>query len=1061
MPKKQPPKIKEDPAPISPDDYHDMIMNAPIGVFSCTPGGRYVSVNSYMARMFGYDSPEEMIISITNLGARLYADPVCWEEITQSLDKKDERLDHECLFVRRDCSRFWASSNVRAVRNEEGKTIYYQGFLSDITERKKEQESLLRTQFAMDRAPDGILWIDDGGNIVYANDSACESRGYRRDELLTMKVFDLDPDFPSDNWEQHKERMQRRGKLIFECRHRRKNGSIFPIEVSTNHFDFGDNYLDCIFDRDITKRKQTEEVMNRRLAYESLLSCISAMAVAAEDREKFLDQSIALMGETANVSRTYLFEHCPETDRMDNRQEWCAAGVVSQKEKQQGLECRDMRWWVETLKSGNDICFNNVEDIPDETTRDKAQAMGILSIMAVPLSVKGIFYGFIGFDDYRQHRLWPEKDVELLLSISRIISIVIERKQYEEKLLRTQFAMDRAPDTILWVDDDGNIVYANDSACESRGYRRDELLTMKVFDIDPDFPADNWKHYKEEVRYRGNMTFESHHIRKDGTSFPVEISSNYFKFNDRFLICAFVRDISRRKEMEYSLKKREEQYHGLVNDMQDAVYRADLNGKILFANPSAAPILGCSSSEEIIGLTIGDDLYYYPKEAEKHIKRLKKEGKLTQCEVILKRRDNGEPVVVLTNTNLSRDRKGNITGVEGVCSDITKRKRAEAESEKLKEQLNRARKLESIGTLAGGIAHDFNNLLMGIQGHVSLMMLDLDQSDPHYMRLRKIEEQVKNGADLASNLLGFARGGRYEPKVMNINERLKITSAIFERAKSEIIVHEKLKKDLWLVEADGAQMDQVFMNLFVNAWQAMPAGGEIFLETCNLNIKSQEPHTPPPGKYVRITVRDTGMGMDALTCDRIFDPFFTTKGMKRGAGLGLAAVYGIIKGHGGTINLTSQPGQGTTFYIYLPTTDKAFFMGKSAATKTLDGKETILVVDDEERALDVATDMLQSMGYEVYGAADGPKAISLYCEKKTKIDLVILDMIMPGMNSDELFNRIREIDPNQRILFSSDYSIEVQDSEIIEKGYSGFLQKPFKIAELDRRVRYILDINKE
>jgi PAS domain S-box-containing protein len=261
---KQPPIADSQPVQ-APFDYQDMLMNAPIGIFTSTPEGRFVYTNKALAQIFGYDSPGELIEATKDIGTQLYADPADRNEILRLLVHNDERLNHECRFVRRDGTVFWGSYHVRAVRGERGEITYYQGFLTDITERKKERESLLRTQFAMDKAPDSILWVDDEARIIYANDAACSSMGYTREELMTMTAFDIDPDFPPKKWEEHKEEVQRRGSMTFESRHRTKDGRLFQVEVSTNHFKINDRYLACAFDRDISERKRTEEALEKRI----------------------------------------------------------------------------------------------------------------------------------------------------------------------------------------------------------------------------------------------------------------------------------------------------------------------------------------------------------------------------------------------------------------------------------------------------------------------------------------------------------------------------------------------------------------------------------------------------------------------------------------------------------------------------------------------------------------------------------------------------------------------------------------------------------------------------
>ncbi|MCX5816334.1 MAG: response regulator, partial [Proteobacteria bacterium] len=383
----------------------------------------------------------------------------------------------------------------------------------------------------------------------------------------------------------------------------------------------------------------------------------------------------------------------------------------------------------------------------------------------------------------------------------------------------------------------------------------------------------------------------------------------------------------------------------------------------------------------------------------------------------------------------------------------------EEEKRKLEARLQHADKMESIGTLAGGIAHDFNNLLMGIQGYASLSLMNLDSSHPNYERLKRIEEQVQSGADLTRQLLGFARGGRYEVKPADMNDILEKSSSMFGRTKKEISIHRKYGKDLFTVEVDRGQMEQLFVNLYVNAWQAMPGGGELYLETENVLVDDKQafPYAVKPGNYIKISITDTGTGMDEKTKERIFDPFFTTKEMGRGTGLGLAMVYGIIKGHKGMINVYSEPGHGTTFNIYLPASKKEVEKEKTATATIARGTETILLVDDEKMVLEVSKELLESMGYRVYTAGSGQEAVAVYMEKRNEIDLVILDMIIPGISGGETFDRLREINPDAKVLLSSGYSINGQAQEIMDRGCNGFIQKPFHLGKLSSKIREMLD----
>ncbi|MEW6328179.1 MAG: PAS domain S-box protein [Thermodesulfobacteriota bacterium] len=407
------------------------------------------------------------------------------------------------------------------------------------------------------------------------------------------------------------------------------------------------------------------------------------------------------------------------------------------------------------------------------------------------------------------------------------------------------------------------------------------------------------------------------------------------------------------------------------------------------------------------------------------------------------------------------DDRGNVVMVTEYVRNITERKQAEEEKKKLEAQLQRAQKMEAIGTLAGGIAHDFNNLLMSIQGNISLIILGLDPAHPHYERLKRTEEQVQSGARLAKQLLGYARKGRYEVKPINPNGLIEEISETFGRTRKDINIHRELAGDLLAIEADQGQIEQVLLNLFVNAADAMPGGGDLILKTRNItheDIKSIV-YEARPGNYVLLTVTDTGIGMDKETQERIFEPFFTTKEMGRGTGLGLASVYGIIKAHGGYIDVKSTKGQATTFSIYLPATEKR----PQEAIKTTEqfikkGTGTILLVDDEDAIREVGQELLTAMGYRILVARDGKEAVEVYRKNWQGIDLVLLDMIMPNMGGGEAYDRMREINPDIKVLLSSGYSVDGEPGEILKRGCHGFIQKPFKVSELSRKIEEILQM---
>ncbi|MBE9547683.1 MAG: PAS domain S-box protein [Proteobacteria bacterium] len=521
-----------------------------------------------------------------------------------------------------------------------------------------------------------------------------------------------------------------------------------------------------------------------------------------------------------------------------------------------------------------------------------------------------------------------------------------------------------------------------------------------------------------------------------------------------------IRDVTERKRIKDALKQSEEKYRTLVESTLDIIFTVDRKGEFTYINPKFEEVT-CYPASDLAGCPFTHIVApEYVKPTVGYFKHGMGGQPVPSYEIDLIRK-NGEriPVEFLVTTLL--DTSGQAAGRFGIGRDITERKRAEAEKKKLEAKLQQAQKMESIGTLAGGIAHDFNNLLTGIQGNASLALLNIDPGHTHYEKIKNIEQYVQTGAKLTKQLLGFARGGKYEVKPTDLNDLLKKSSEMFGRTMKEIKIHTNYQKDVWTVEVDQGQTEQVLLNLYVNAGHAMPRGGELYLETENVTLDENyvKPSSAKPGEYVKISVTDTGVGMDEATKRKIFDPFFTTKEMDRGTGLGLASAYGIIKNHGGIINVYSERGVGTTFNIYLPAST-AGIRDRGSGTgegQILRGHETVLFVDDEEMITDVGTEMLKTLGYEVLIAGSGRKAIEVYGKNRDRIDIVILDMIMPEMGGGKTYDLLKGINPDIKVLLSSGYSINGQATEILERGCDGFIQKPFDLKNLSQKIRKILD----
>ncbi|CAB5098119.1 PAS/PAC sensor hybrid histidine kinase [Olavius algarvensis associated proteobacterium Delta 3] len=398
---------------------------------------------------------------------------------------------------------------------------------------------------------------------------------------------------------------------------------------------------------------------------------------------------------------------------------------------------------------------------------------------------------------------------------------------------------------------------------------------------------------------------------------------------------------------------------------------------------------------------------------------------------------------------------GEITGIVEFVRNTTERKRLEA-------KLNQAERMDSIGRLAGGIAHDFNNLLMGIQGRVSLMAFETTPDHPFYDHLKSLEDYVCSASGLTRQLLGFARGGKYEIQITDINKLLEENLVMFSRTKKELTISSAFQEDVLPVEVDQGQIKQVILNLLVNAWEAMAAGGEITVLTENacLDPPAARQFNLEPGRYVKIAVSDTGVGMSDTVQIRIFDPFFTPKERDRGTGLGLASAYGIIENHKGIITVKSKPDKGTTFVIYLPASEKAVTERKKLPDTLYPGEGTILLVDDEALMIDVGRPMLEKLGYDVVVADSGTSALTILTEPQgQRIDLVILDLVMPHMDGSTAYDRIKEVRPDIKVLLSSGYSINGRAHDILRRGCNGFIQKPFNPVQLSIKLREIMHTN--
>jgi two-component system, cell cycle sensor histidine kinase and response regulator CckA len=638
-----------------------------------------------------------------------------------------------------------------------------------------------------------------------------------------------------------------------------------------------------------------------------------------------------------------------------------------------------------------------------------------------------------------------------------ILSDVTEQTRVQTKLKESEekyrSILENIAEGYFEVDLSGNFTFCNNSLSRIIGYPEDELMGMNNRDYTSPETAKKMYRVFNHVYVTGTPVkvedFEI--IRKNGDIAVLELSTSLIRSSMDAPVGfrGVVRDVTGRKKAEEALLESESKFRTLFELTPQAIARTSLEtGKIEDINEKFCELFKVSR-EEIIGKTPVELEFYSQENRQVFVDLLNETGEVQGMEMAFKAKDGSHFKTLLFARVIQMSEQAYLITI---FHDITAQKKLEA-------QLLQAQKMEAIGTLAGGIAHNFNNLLMGIQGYASLGLLDLEQNHHVYKKLQNIEKLVQSGSKLTNQLLGYARGGKYEVRSMSLNQLVQDIADTFGQTRKDIKVHQHLDDGLFGVEVDQGQMEQVLLNLFVNAADAMPAGGDLFVQSQNATHEAMAAKTYDikPGDYVILTIRDSGIGMNKETLERIFEPFFTTKGMGRGTGLGLASVYGIIKAHGGYIDVVSDIGQGTTFEIYLPASKVPFEYKNEASEPIQKGSGTILMVDDEKMILEVGEQLLAELGYEVIVAESGKTAIALYKKFAETIDMVILDMIMPDMSGGETYDRLKSINPEIKVLLSTGYSINAQAMEIINRGCKGFIQKPFAMKELSQKIKEILE----
>jgi PAS domain S-box-containing protein len=876
--------------------------------------------------------------------------------------------------------------------------------------RKKMQYRAL-----LEAAPDAIVVVNQSGIVVLVNAQAERLFGYRRDELIGQPADILVSEhFRGQHSEQHSRLLAappaRSTVVGLELFGLRKDGTEFPAEIRLSPLDTKGGVWVSSAIRDISDRRRTEEDL-RRLA--SIVAC-SDDAIVGKTTEGIIT--------SWNSGAQHIFGYSPK--EAIGRSITMLAPVDRPEEIPRMLEC---------LKRGQVVDHF-------ETVRLRKDGKEV----QIELTVS------------------PIRDaLERIVGASTIGRDISVRKAAEKHLVqmeaRYRGLLEAAPDAMVVVNHGGEIVLLNVQAEKQFGYRRDELVGQKVKNIIP-------RGFAERLLMHGTGTpgdpvvpqmgtgIELHGRRKDGSEFPIEIMLSPLDTVDGILITAAIRNIAERKLRENDLSR----LAAVVESSQDAIVSLTSLGIIRTWNRGAERIFGYSA-EEATGRSI---LFLSPPdrsaEGSTLLERVARADRIEHFETIRVKKDGTQIHVALTFSPI-KDSDGRVVGVSSVARDVTESKHMEA-------MLRQSQKMEAVGQLAGGVAHDFNNLLGVILGYTGLMLDRLGLDDPQRKSIEEIQKAGDRAALLTRQLLAFSRKQVLQPKVIDLNAVVAGAEKLLQRLIGENIeLRAVLNPELCRVKADPGQIEQIIMNLAVNARDAMPSGGKLTIETSNMEFDeaytAQHPSTRT-GPHVMLAVTDTGCGMDAETKAHMFEPFFTTKEFGKGTGLGLSTVYGIVKQSGGSVWVYTEPGLGTSFKIYLACVDAVpeIEPPNDKVMNVVAGSQTILIVEDDPALLQVTHRSLEEVGYAILEARSSKEAIDISESHTGPIHLMVTDVVLPGMSGVKLAAYLSAQRPEMKVLYVSGYTNDtVFHHGVLEPGLA-FLQKPFSARTLARRVGEVLAI---
>ncbi|MDP8223827.1 MAG: PAS domain S-box protein [Candidatus Lernaella stagnicola] len=894
--------------------------------------------------------------------------------------------------------------------------------MRDVSEQRREHEILEKYQLLARHSRDAILFVDaHTGVIREVNAAAVSTYGFMREQFLEMNYRDLRRDGGEEA--ALRDESVREG-LRYEALHHRADDTFFPVEISALEARIGEDRLLLLVVRDITEQKRAEQKLRQeQLKNQALVDVIDrspAVAITWRGTERwpveFVTDNVRQFGYSpAQLTRGRPglpdIIHPDDVKWVVRHLEEAATGGTPHVELELRIIARDdsihwldMRVWIDPKR-----------------------------IDAAPL-YHGVMLDITG-----------RKRAELTVQTS-------------EARFRTM--LQNVELVAITLDTEGKVTFANDYLLRLTGWQREDIVGQNWFES-PMRPGPQAREvFERSVRTGGIPAHVEHDIHsKDGECRHIRWNNTFLRAGDGQIIgtAAIGEDVTEHRravEMQSRLA-------AIVQSSTDAIIGNAPDGLITSWNRSAERMFGYTA-DEITGQSIAvlvpeergpelqwilDKIQHRESIVNHETQRLTKYGKLID--------------VALTISPIS-DGHGHLIGASIIVRDLTGHRRQQRERDTLEAQLRQSQKMEAVGRLAGGVAHDFNNILTGITGYADMILRRLDQNDSVFEDVQQIRHASERAAALTKQLLAFSRKQLISPEILQISTVVENAHRMLERVIGEDLQLElQTRSDLYYIKADPGQIDQVLLNLVVNSRDALPEGGRIVIETVNATVDEEfcAEHTfAKPGEYVKLVVRDNGTGMDETTLEHIFEPFFTTKERGKGTGLGLATVFGIVKQNNGFVLVDSDIDVGTTVRIYLPAVEKKpDDVTSFEPIPPSKGGETVLLVEDEEMLRTLVKKILELNGYRVLVADTGADALALATKNADGLDLLLTDVIMPGMNGKELYERITEFRPDLRVLFMSGYTAEVIARHgVLEEGVA-FIEKPFNVDDLAKKVREVLD----